>query len=89
MHAEKKKYLKGGRGGYIPLGMLMEMIYDPSNDLQDNLHAYTLFARTEDRKNEWIQAGFRTLIRSFGKFGFGSDSFEILSWILVLLQKTM
>jgi len=23
---------------------------------KDNLHAYTLFARTEDRKNEWIQA---------------------------------
>ena len=23
---------------------------------QDNIHAYTLFARTEERKSEWIEA---------------------------------
>ena len=26
------------------------------NNIQDNLHAYTLFARTEERKREWIEA---------------------------------
>ena len=58
--------------------------------LQDNLHAYTLFARTEDRKNEWIQVGLR--IRSFGKFLFLCDPLEnadpdLILWKIQILLR--
>jgi hypothetical protein len=28
----------------------------PRVPVQENIHAYTLFARTEDEKNKWIEA---------------------------------